>query len=58
MEDKRELLIDFMKKTQGQLIWGWNLGGGIKVADAYLRGELDNNKPIDGGTSYNTLDKV
>jgi len=42
MDDKRELLIDFMKKTQGQLIWGWDLGGGIKVVDAYLRGDLNN----------------
>jgi hypothetical protein len=37
----RELLIDFMKKTQGKLIWGWNVGGGEKLADEYLRGNLD-----------------
>ena len=38
---ERELLIDFMKKTQGKLIWGWKVGGGEKLADEYLKGNLD-----------------
>jgi hypothetical protein len=40
-EKDRELLIDFMKKTQGKLIWGWKVGGGEKLADEYLKGNLD-----------------
>ena len=40
VSNRRELLIDFMNKTQGNLIWGWNLGGGEKLADEYLKGNL------------------
>lgn len=40
VSQQRELLIDFMNKTQGNLIWGWNLGGGEKLADEYLKGNL------------------
>jgi len=36
----REMLVDFMKKTQGNLIWGWSVGGGEKLADEYLKGNL------------------
>ncbi len=40
VSQQRELLIDFMNKTQGNLIWGWNVGGGEKLADEYLKGNL------------------
>lgn len=36
----RKLLIDFMTKTQGNLIWGWNIGGGENLVDEYLKGNL------------------
>lgn len=39
-ESERTLLIDFMQKTQGKLIWGWNLGQAKKLADEYLNGNL------------------
>jgi hypothetical protein len=40
VSQQRELLIDFMNKTQGKLIWGWDIGGGEKLADEYLKGNL------------------
>ena len=40
VSQRSELLIDFMNKTQGNLIWGWNVGGGEKLADEYLKGNL------------------
>jgi hypothetical protein len=40
VSQQRELLIDFMNKTQGKLIWSWDIGGGEKLADEYLKGNL------------------
>lgn len=40
VSQQREMLIDFMNKTQGKLIWGWDIGGGEKLADEYLKGNL------------------
>ena len=40
VSQQRELLIDFMNKTQGKLIWGWDIVGGEKLADEYLKGNL------------------
>ena len=40
VSQKRELLIDFMNKTQGNLIWGWNVDDSEKLADEYLKGNL------------------
>jgi hypothetical protein len=37
---QRELLVDFMNKTQGNLIWGWEIGDSEKLADQYLKGNL------------------
>jgi len=40
VSQQRELLIDFMTKTQGNLVWGWNLGQAENLADEYLKGNL------------------
>ena len=40
VSQQREMLIDFMNKTQGKLIWGWDIVGGEKLADEYLKGNL------------------
>ncbi len=42
LEEKRKLLIDFVNKTQGNLIWGWSEGDSIKVVETYLQDEFLN----------------
>lgn len=42
-EEKRKLLIDFVNKTQGNLIWGWSEGDSIKVVESYLKDKFLNS---------------
>lgn len=37
LDKQRELLIDFMDKTQSKLGWGWDLWQSEKLADEYLK---------------------